>query len=351
MQDRIDNGIVCKVCGARSSVAFYVSSDGGYLCETHHAEIDTEAPREIIVGGLYSLVFNVASIVKVTAIDSDGVATIAHNATLCERIPVRLIGAPQAPDCARCGVPLFPDDDENGILWDVNRAAWAHASCAAQVTIKAQPHWLIGDSLPTYDDVCRDRAYDEGAGAGPTASEAAALREMLASDARESAEIDTTTDDDESDCPECGYVNAPLGILGTTVHYRCRACGAEYYRRAQAPEAPDVATRINRACGTLNRVRANLRVISWAKDEARPHPLGTLGYYSPSLEDALSDLEGLTHSVRVLYDELRDYRAQLANEPCAAPDGFACADCVNSGYCDDSAKRAHSAHSYRKGIS
>ena len=34
--------------------------------------------------------------------------------------------------------------------------------------------------------------------------------------------------DDALDCPMCGTCNAPLGTLGCTIHYYCRSCGWEY---------------------------------------------------------------------------------------------------------------------------
>lgn len=34
--------------------------------------------------------------------------------------------------------------------------------------------------------------------------------------------------EDTTNCPMCGYVNEPMGALGATVHYRCRACGWTY---------------------------------------------------------------------------------------------------------------------------
>lgn len=35
-------------------------------------------------------------------------------------------------------------------------------------------------------------------------------------------------------CPQCSERNAPMGVLGRTTHYRCRACGWMYY---SAPKA------------------------------------------------------------------------------------------------------------------
>lgn len=34
-------------------------------------------------------------------------------------------------------------------------------------------------------------------------------------------------------CPMCNEKNAPLGALGRTSHYRCRACGWMYSKTAK----------------------------------------------------------------------------------------------------------------------
>ena len=33
---------------------------------------------------------------------------------------------------------------------------------------------------------------------------------------------------DDQTCPMCGASNAPLGSLGSRVHYSCRACGMSF---------------------------------------------------------------------------------------------------------------------------
>lgn len=33
-------------------------------------------------------------------------------------------------------------------------------------------------------------------------------------------------------CPSCGGLANPMGALGRTLHYRCRDCGIDSYRRA-----------------------------------------------------------------------------------------------------------------------
>lgn len=39
------------------------------------------------------------------------------------------------------------------------------------------------------------------------------------------------------ECPMCSAENAPLGVLGQTVHYSCRMCGWEYSEEIDHEEA------------------------------------------------------------------------------------------------------------------
>lgn len=34
--------------------------------------------------------------------------------------------------------------------------------------------------------------------------------------------------DEEAECPQCPYVNEPMGKLGERYHYMCRSCGWVY---------------------------------------------------------------------------------------------------------------------------
>ena len=61
-----------------------------------------------------------------------------------------------------------------------------------------------------------------------------------------------TMDDyeDPMPCPACEGDSEPLGVLGTTTHYRCRACG---WTTSQTPRVSDVITTSG---GTFYRNRA-----------------------------------------------------------------------------------------------
>lgn len=43
-------------------------------------------------------------------------------------------------------------------------------------------------------------------------------------------------------CPQCDAANTPMGSLGRTNHYRCRACGWMYSQTRKPPQTRKPAT-------------------------------------------------------------------------------------------------------------